>query len=111
MSIVTGSDSFILTTTATDKQISIPNPNGKEFKLSITIRWEEYRQVGQAAGNLWLYSTLGKQTPALSSVGADYKIAALTTTPLTIVTLGATDVHYNGQGNAHVWVSWYAEFA
>jgi hypothetical protein len=114
MSIIktaTGSDSYILSATATDKAITIQNPNGKEFKLTITIRWEEYRQAGQPAGSLWFGSTLGKQTPALPSIRADFQIAPISTTPLTIVTLGGADVHYTGQANAHVWLSYFAEFA
>jgi len=59
--VVTGSDSFILTNPSSrsrrvpkrpgiEKQINIPNPSGKEFRLTITISFEEYRQPGQEAG-------------------------------------------------------------
>jgi hypothetical protein len=48
--VVTGSDAFILTSPTFDKRVNIPNPSGKEFRLTITISFEEYRQPGQEAG-------------------------------------------------------------
>ena len=54
--VVTGSDAFILNNlprrsrsrvprgTLTDKLVNIPNPSGKEFRLTITIAFEEIRQ-------------------------------------------------------------------
>ena len=107
--IATGSDSFILTTSSTDKAIPVPNTSGKEYKLTITMNWQEYRQVNQPAGSLWFEFTIGKQTSALPSIGTTMQIQQ-TTTSMTVVTLGAVDIHYTGQASAHVWVSWFAEY-
>ena len=108
-SVVTGSDSYILTATAPDQKIVVANPSGKEFKLTVTIHWEEYRSVGQPAGSLWFGAMLGKQTSALPAIRADSQVAPITTSTLVAVTLGGAVVHYTGQASAHVWVSWYAE--
>ena len=66
--VVTGSDAFILTSSNTDQQVNISNPSGNEFRLTITIAFEEFRQPGQQAGTLWLQYLLGTTTgrcPAL----------------------------------------------
>jgi hypothetical protein len=42
--VVTGSDAFILTNPTFDKRVNISNPSGKEFRLTITIAFDEFRQ-------------------------------------------------------------------
>ena len=39
--VVTGSDAFILTNPTFDKHLNISHPSGKEFRLTITIAFEE----------------------------------------------------------------------
>ena len=68
--VKTGSDAFILTSANDEKLVDIDNPNGKEFRLTITIAWEEYRQPGQPVGTLWLEYLLGKTTPSLPGIEA-----------------------------------------
>ena len=58
--VVTGSDAFILTNPTFDKRVNISNPSGKEFRLTITIAFEEFRQPSQQAGSLWLEYLLGR---------------------------------------------------
>jgi hypothetical protein len=80
--VVTGSDAFILNNlprrsrsrvprgTLTDKLVNIPNPSGKEFRLTITIAFQEYRQPSQQAGSLWLEYHLGTTTASLPMIEA-----------------------------------------
>jgi hypothetical protein len=111
--VVVSSDAFILTS-ADDEKIIDPlvNPGGQEFRLTLTITWEEYRQPGQTAGSLWFEYLLGKTTPALPVIEAVVPI--VTPGPecktFLVVTLGNVRIHYTGQAKAHVWLSYYAEF-
>ncbi len=111
--VVTDSDAFILTASANEKKVDTPDLQGREFKLTITIHWEEYRQPSQPAGTLWLQYQLGKTTPALPGIESVVPIV-LPTPPenitFVIVTRGNVLVHYTGQANAHVWLSFYAEY-
>ena len=68
--VVTGSDAFILTNPTFDKLVNISNPTGKEFRLTITIAFEEYRQPSQPAGSLWLEYLVGTTTASLPGVEA-----------------------------------------
>jgi hypothetical protein len=109
--VVTGSDAFILTNASDQQSVNIDNPSGGEFRLTITIAWEEYRQPGQPAGTLWLEYLLGKQTAALNGVEAVTPIpnASPQNNYFLLVTRGLVAVHYTGQASAHVWLSYYAE--
>jgi hypothetical protein len=109
--VETGSDAFILTSANDEKLVDIDNPNGQEFRLTITIAWEEYRQPGQPAGTLWLEYLLGKTTPSLAGIEAVVPIenVAPRNNYFLIATPGNVRVHYTGQANAHVWISYYAE--
>ena len=49
--VVTGGDAFILTNPTIEKRVNIFNPSGKEFRLTITIAFEEFRQPSQPAGD------------------------------------------------------------
>jgi hypothetical protein len=109
--IAIGSDAFILTEIECDKAIEVNEPKKKEFRLTITIRWAEFRQPDQTSGSLWLFSRIGKQTPALPSITAPIQITPDQSVSLLIVSHGAVSVHYTGQAKAHVWLSYYAEFA
>ena len=71
INVVTGSDAFILTSAMSEKIIQgLASFNGQEFRLTLTIHWEEFRQPTQTAGTLWLEYLLGKSTPALPGVEA-----------------------------------------
>ena len=109
--VATGSDSFILTASGNQQNVTIDNPSQKEFRLTITIGWEEYRNPGQPAGTLWLEYLLGTNTPALPGIGAVVPIenASPKNNDFLLVTRGQVAVHYTGQANAHVWLSYYAE--
>jgi hypothetical protein len=53
--VVTGSDAFILTNADDQKDIdALAHLGEQEFRLTITLDWEEYRQPTQPAGSLWL---------------------------------------------------------
>jgi hypothetical protein len=108
--VETGSDSFILTANS-DKQMNISNSSGKEFRLTITIAWEEFRDPGQQAGSLWLGYVLGTTTPSLPIIEAVVPIEnqGPKNNYFLIVTLGNVVITYTGQANAHVWLSYYAE--
>ena len=110
--VMTGSDAFILTSTSPEKQIDAPNLGGREFRLTITIAWEEYRDPGVSAGTLWLEYLLGKTTPSLPGIEAVVPIIIPRSENKTfvIVTRGDVVVHYTGQADAHVWLSFYAEY-
>ncbi|MGB7783501.1 MAG: hypothetical protein WCF86_18625 [Pseudolabrys sp.] len=66
--VVTGSDAFILTNPTFDKRVNISNPSGKEFRLTITIAFDEFRH--QQAGSLWLEYLLGTTTASLPGIEA-----------------------------------------
>ena len=68
--VVTGSDAFILTNPNFDKRVNISNPSGKEFMLTITIAFDEFRQPSQQAGSLWLEYLLGTTTASLPGIEA-----------------------------------------
>ena len=68
--VVTGSDAFILTNPTFDKRVNISNPSGKEFRLTITIAFEEFRQPSQPAGSLWLEYLVGTTTASLPGIEA-----------------------------------------
>ena len=51
--VVTGGDAFILTNPTIEKRVNIFNPSGKEFRLTITIAFEEFRQPSQPAKPLF----------------------------------------------------------
>ena len=108
--VETGSDAFILTANS-DKQINISNPSGKEFRLTITIAWEEFRDPGQQAGSLWLGYVLGTTTPSLPIIEAAVPIEnqGPKNNYFLIVTRGDVVIHYTGQASMHVWLSYYAE--
>ena len=110
---LTGSDALILTQAVPSKNYNIPNPNAQEFRLTLTIHWEEYRQTGQPAGTLWLAYNLAKTTPALPGIGVEVPIVTPggTTQTFEIVTTGMVGLRYSGQANAHIWLSYFAEFA
>ena len=109
--VETGSDAFILTANNVTKPINISNSSGKEFRLTITIAWEEFRDPGQQAGSLWLEYLLGTTTPSLPGIEAVVPIEnqGPKNNYFLIVTLGEVVIHYTGQANAHVWLSYYAE--
>ncbi len=106
-----GSDAFILTSANDEQPVDVNDPNGREFRLTITIQWEEYRQPVQPAGTLWLEYLLGKTTASLPGIEAVVPIEnqGPKANYFLIVTPGEVAVHYTGQGNAHVWLSYYAE--
>ena len=110
--VVTGSDAFILTNLTFDKHINISHPSGKEFRLTITIAFQEYRQPSQQAGSLWLEYYLGTTTASLPGIAAAVPVEnpGPKNNYFTIVTLGEVVIHYTGQASAHVWHSYYAEF-
>jgi len=120
--VVTGSDAFILNNlprsrsrvprgTLTDKLVNIPNPSGKEFRLTITIAFQEYRQPSQQAGSLWLEYLLGTTTASLPMIEAVVPVEnpSPKNNYFTIVTRGEVVIHYTGHANMHVWLSYYAE--
>jgi hypothetical protein len=112
INVVTGSDAFILTSAMSEKIIEgLASFNEQEFRLTLTIHWEEFRQPTQAAGTLWFDYLLGKSTPALPGVEAVVPIVTPgpECTTFLIVTPGNVRIDYNGQANAHVWLSYYAE--
>jgi hypothetical protein len=111
--VVTGSDAFILTGADDQKDIdALTHLGEQEFRLTITLHWEEYRQPTQPAGSLWLEYQLGTTTP--EPPGIEAVVPIVTPGPecktFLIVTLGDVSVHYTGQANAHVWLSYYAEY-
>ena len=110
--VETGSDAFILTSTDDEMLVDLSNPSGKEFRLTITIAWEEYRQVGQPAGTLWLEYQLGKTTASLPGIETIVPIENQSpkNNYFLIATGGNVRIHYTGQASAHVWHSYYAEF-
>jgi hypothetical protein len=109
--VVTGSDAFILTSSNTDWDVNISNPSGNEFRLTITIAFEEYRQPSQPAGSLWLEYSLGTTTTSLPSIVAAVPVEnpGPKNNYFVIVTRGNVDIHYTGQASMHVWLSYYAE--
>ena len=120
--VVTGSDAFILTNPSSrsrsrprrpgiEKRINIPNPSGKEFRLTITIGFEEYRQPRQPAGSLWLGYLLGATTASLPMIagGVPVENPHPKQNYFLIVTRGEVLIHYTGQASMHVWLSYYAE--
>jgi len=109
--VVTGSDAFILTNLTFDKHINISHPSGKEFRLTITIAFEEFRQPSQPAGSLWLEYLLGTPTASLPRIGAVVPVEnpGPKNNYFTIVTRGDVSIHYTGHANMHVWLSYYAE--
>jgi hypothetical protein len=116
--VATGSDAFILTTADNHKRLAIENPDLKEFRLTLTITWEEFRDPAQAPGSLWLGYSLAKNTPALNGIGTSVPIPVrvapkpenLEIKTFLIVTLGEITVHYTGQAKAHIWLSFFAEY-
>jgi hypothetical protein len=111
--VMTGSNAFILTSANTDQSVETPNINGREFRLTLTIHWEEYRDPSQPAGSLWLEYQLGTTTPSLPGIEAVVPIvlaAPEDCKTFLIVTHGDVDIHYTGQAKAHVWLSYYAEY-
>src|SRR6476661_1635820 len=105
--VVTGSDAFILTNLTFDKHINISHPSGKEFRLTITIAFEEFRQPSQPAGSLWLEYLLGTPTASLPRIGAVVPVEnpGPKNNYFTIVTRGDVSIHYTGHANMHVWLS------
>jgi hypothetical protein len=67
--VMTGSNAFILDNTNTDRKIQIPPTGNQEFKLTLTIKWEEFSTSVQNAGSLWLGYNVGMQTSELPSIG------------------------------------------
>ena len=115
LKVMTGSDAFILTNDNSYKNLPMPDQNGREFKLTLTICWEEYLDPGQPAGSLWLEYHLGKATSELP--GPEGIVAPIPVQPpdsdiktFMVVTRGGVQVQYNGQGKVHVWLSYYAEY-
>lgn len=110
---VTGSDAVILTQAGPSKNYGIPNPNQQEFRLTLTIHWEEYRAVGQPSGTLWLAYNVAKTTSALPGIGVEVPVVTPGggTQTFEVVTTGAVGLRYQGVANAHVWLSYFAEFA
>jgi hypothetical protein len=110
--VVTGSDAFILTSSNSQQNVDVKAPGGREFRLTITIAWEEYRQPSQTAGTLWLEYQLGKTTPALPGIEAAVPIEnqGPKNNYFLIVTRGLVSVNYAGLARAHVWLSYYAEY-
>ena len=109
--VVTGSDAFILTRPNADKRVNIPNPSGKEFRLTITIAFEEFRQPSQPAGSLWIEYLLGTTTPSLPGIEAVVPVEnpGPKNNYFVIVTRGEVVIHYTGLATMHVWLSYYAE--
>ena len=119
--VVTGSDAFILTNPSSRsrrvpkrpgiEKLIIPANNGKEFRLTITIGFEEYRQPRQPAGNLWLGYLLGATTASLTAIagGVPIENPHPKQNYFLIVTRGEVLIRYNGQASMHVWLSYYAE--
>jgi hypothetical protein len=109
--VLTGSDAFILTSSNNEKKVDIKPPREQEFRLTITIGWEEYRNPKQPPGTLWLEYQLGKTTPALPAIEALVPIEnkGPKNNYFLIATRGLVSVHYTGQAEAHVWLSYYAE--
>jgi len=110
---VTGSDAVILTQSLPSKNYNIPNPSQQEFRLTLTIHWEEFRAAGQPAGTLWLAYNLAKNTSALPGIGVEVPVVTPggATQTFEVVTVGNVGLRYNGVANAHVWLSYFAEFA
>jgi hypothetical protein len=109
--VVTGSDAFILTSANADKQVTISNPGGNEFRLTITIAFEEFRQPSQQVGSLWLNYLLGTTTTSLPGIEAAVPVENPNpkNNYFVIVTRGEVVIHYTGQASMHVWLSYYAE--
>lgn len=109
--VVTGSDAFILTGSNNEQKVDISNPVDKELRLTITICWEEYRDPTQPAGSLWLEYSLGKNTPSMS--GGESVVPIENMSPkdnyFVVATRGLVSIHYTGQAEAHVRLSYYAE--
>lgn len=110
---VTGSDAVILTHAQPSKNYDIPNPAQQEFHLTLSIHWEEYRAAGQPSGVLSLAYNLGKNTSALPGIGVEVPVVTPGGAVQTfdVVTTGAVGLRYNGVANAHIWLSYFAEFA
>ena len=109
--VVTGGDAFILTNPTIDKRVNIFNPSGKEFRLTLTIAFEEFRQPSQQAGSLWLEYLLGTTTASLPGIEAAVPVEnpGPKNNYFLIVTRGEVVIHYTGQASMHVWLSYYAE--
>jgi hypothetical protein len=109
--VVTGGDAFILTNPTIEKRVNIFNPSGKEFRLTITIAFEEFRQPSQPAGSLFLGYSLGTTTASLPSIGTGVPVEnpGPKNNYFSIVTRGNVVIHYTGQASMHVWLSYYAE--
>jgi len=110
---VTGSDAVILTQAVASKNYAIPNPGQQEFRLTLTIHWEEFRAAGQPSGTLWLAYNLAKNTGALPGIGVEVPVVTPGggTQTFEVVTVGGVGLRYQGVANAHVWLSYFAEFA
>jgi hypothetical protein len=107
--VVTGSDAFILTNPTFDKRVNISNPSGKEFRLTVTIAFEEFRQPSQQAGSLWLEYLLGTTTVPGIEAAVPVENPGPKNNYFLIVTRGEVVIHYTGQASMHVWLSYYAE--
>jgi hypothetical protein len=110
---LTGSDALILTKAAPSQKYSIPNPHAQEFRLTLTIHWEEYRAAGQPVGTLWLAYNLAKNTPSLPGIGIEVPVVTPggSTQTFELVTTGEVGLRYQGEANAHIWLSYFVEFA
>ena len=109
---LSGGDSFILTSITNEKELGIPGAAGQEFRVTLTLHWEEFRDVSQRTGTLWLEYQLGRSTKVLPGIQKVAPIHASGAEHQTfvIVTHGNVRLHYNGQAKAHVWVSYFAEY-
>ena len=107
-----GGDAFILTPATNEKSLGIPEAGGQEFRATITLHWEEFRDVNQRTGTLWLEYQLGRATgelPGIQKVAPIHASGAEHQT-FVIVTPGNVRIYYNGEAKAHVWVSYFAEY-
>jgi hypothetical protein len=110
---VAGSDAVILTQAVPSKNYDIPNPRQQEFRLTLTIHWEEYRAAGQPSGTLWLAYNLAKNTSALTGIGVEVPVVTPGggTQTFEVVTVGGVGLRYHGVASAHIWLSYFAQFA
>jgi hypothetical protein len=110
---VTGSDAVILTQAVPSRNYDIANPGQQEFRLTLTIHWEEFRTAAQPSGSLWLAYNLAKNTGALPGIGVEIPVVTPGggTQTFEVVTTGGVGLRYQGVANAHIWLSFFAEFA
>jgi hypothetical protein len=110
---VAASDAVVLTQAVPSKNYAIPNPTQQEFRLTLTIHWEEFRTAAQPAGTLWLAYNLAKNTSALPGIGVEVPVVTPggNTQTFEVVTTGEVGLRYKGVANAHIWLSYFAEFA